>query len=83
MLYVTGEESEDQVADRADRLELAGETDVDVLRENDMDVIVQRIHEHRPCAVILDSIQTVYLNEASGSLGSTSQVRSQPEVSCT
>lgn len=75
VLYVTGEESEDQVADRADRLEVSPDTNVDILRENDMDIIVQRIHEHRPCAVILDSIQTVYLNDASGSLGSVSQVR--------
>lgn len=75
VLYITGEESEDQVADRAERLQVEDGGNVDVLCENDMEVILERIHECKPKAVILDSIQTVSLSDVSGANGSVSQVR--------
>ena len=48
---------------------------MDVLCENDMDAILQRLHELHPKAVILDSVQTVSLADISGSNGSVAQVR--------
>lgn len=75
VLYITGEEAAEQVADRAERLGVEDGGRVDVLCENDMDTILEVLHERRPKLVILDSVQTVSLADVSGSNGSVSQVR--------
>lgn len=75
VLYITGEEAAEQVADRAERLQVDDCGRVDVLCENDMDAILEVLHERRPKVAILDSVQTVSLADVSGSNGSVSQVR--------
>ena len=45
-----------------------------------MQVILQEILAMRPRAVIIDSIQTVYLDDVTGSAGSVSQVRQRAEM---
>lgn len=75
VLYITGEEAAEQVADRAERLQVDDCGRVDVLCENNMDVILEVLHERRPKVAILDSVQTVSLADVSGSNGSVSQVR--------
>jgi len=44
-----------------------------VLMENDVEKILRRVSEARPKAVIIDSIQTVFLPTANGAVGSTTQ----------
>ncbi|NGM88870.1 DNA repair protein RadA [Parapusillimonas sp. SGNA-6] len=73
-LYVTGEESAEQVALRARRLELAtGE--VNLLAEIRLEAIMAALSEQRPGVAVIDSIQTLYSSELSAAPGSVSQVR--------
>ncbi len=73
ILYVSGEESISQLKLRADRLDLSGQ-DLFTLPETRMDAILDRATELMPRLVIIDSIQTVYL-EGAGAAGSVSQIR--------
>ncbi len=74
VLYVTGEESAEQVALRAQRLELSGEG-VDLLAEIRLEHITQALVERQPGVAVIDSIQTLYSGELSAAPGSVSQVR--------
>ncbi|NYT63119.1 DNA repair protein RadA [Alcaligenaceae bacterium] len=74
VLYVTGEESAEQVALRARRLELAT-GDVDLLAEIRLEAILAALSEQRPSVAVIDSIQTLYSSELSAAPGSVSQVR--------
>ncbi|PDW01371.1 DNA repair protein RadA [Candidatus Viridilinea mediisalina] len=73
-LYVSAEESAQQIKLRAERLELGGD-ELFVYSETSLDTILAQIRQSRPGMVIVDSIQTVYLEELSGAAGSVSQVR--------
>jgi DNA repair protein RadA/Sms len=59
VLYVTGEESAQQVALRAKRLELSG-SDVDLLPEIRVEVIESHLISRAPAVAVIDSIQTIY-----------------------
>ena len=74
VLYVSGEESAEQIKLRADRLEVKNE-DLLFLGETDIDVVKEAITEINPKLVIIDSIQTMYSDEISAAAGSVSQVR--------
>jgi len=74
VLYVTGEESAEQVALRARRLELATD-EVKLLAEIRLEAIVAALTEERPRVAVIDSIQTLYSSELSAAPGSVSQVR--------
>ena len=74
VLYVSGEESAQQIALRAKRLGLDAST-VDLLAEISLDKIVQIIRQHQPSLVIIDSIQTVYSEALQSAPGSVAQVR--------
>jgi DNA repair protein RadA/Sms len=74
VLYVSGEESGQQVRMRAERLE-ALEAAILLLPENDLDAICEAITAHRPSLAIVDSIQTVTDSGFEGSAGSVTQVR--------
>ena len=73
-LYVSAEESAQQLKLRAERLGMNGEQ-VYVYSETSLDLILNQINELRPRLVIIDSIQTVYLEDVSSAAGSVSQVR--------
>ncbi len=73
VLYVSGEESISQLKLRADRLGVNGEN-IFTLAEVRMDAILNQADKMLPQMVIIDSIQTVYL-EGAGAAGSVSQVR--------
>jgi DNA repair protein RadA/Sms len=73
-LYITGEESLQQVAMRANRLGLP----VDRLRmmsETNAETIVAALEEFKPRVVVVDSIQVVHTAELASAPGSVSQVR--------
>jgi DNA repair protein RadA/Sms len=74
VLYVSGEESAQQVGLRARRLGLAT-PDVLMLAETDLDAVVASIEQVDPALVIVDSIQTVADPGLEATAGSVSQVR--------
>ena len=74
VLYVSGEESAEQIKIRADRLAINNQ-DLMFLGETDMDVIQTAILEMNPKLVIIDSIQTMYSDEITSAPGTVSQVR--------
>jgi DNA repair protein RadA/Sms len=74
VLYVSGEESGQQVRMRAQRLE-ALEPGILLLAENDLDAICEAIRSESPDLAIIDSIQTVTDAGFEGSAGSVTQVR--------
>ncbi len=74
VLYVSGEESAEQIKLRADRLDIKND-DILFLGETDIDIIDQNIEELNPKLVIIDSMQTMYSEEISSAPGSVSQVR--------
>ncbi len=74
VLYVTGEESPDQVAMRAQRLQLPAEH-IELMAETDVHQILQTAEQKQPKVLVIDSIQVMYLAELSSAAGSVSQVR--------
>ncbi|HEX2647661.1 MAG TPA: DNA repair protein RadA, partial [Candidatus Dormibacteraeota bacterium] len=74
VLYVSGEESAQQVRMRAQRL-AALEPAILLLAENDLDAICEAIETEKPELAIIDSIQTVTDAGFEGSAGSVTQVR--------
>ena len=62
VLYVSGEESAEQIKLRADRLGINND-DILFLGETDIDIVNQAIIEINPKLVIIDSIQTMYSEE--------------------
>jgi DNA repair protein RadA/Sms len=74
VLYVSGEESAQQVRMRAERLG-ALESGIFLLAENDLDAICDSISADPPLLAIIDSIQTVTDAGFEGSAGSVTQVR--------
>jgi DNA repair protein RadA/Sms len=79
MLYVSGEESLQQIRLRADRL---GEfkKDPELLCETDLGAVAEIVRKSRPEFVVIDSIQTMYNEEVSSAPGSVSQVRESTGV---
>lgn len=74
VLYVSGEESLAQIADRAKRLNCTNEQ-LDLLGENRLEKVLLTIEDLKPDLVIIDSIQTIYTSELQAAPGSVSQVR--------
>jgi len=73
-LYVTGEESPEQIAMRAQRLGLVN-APVELLAEVQLEAIVATIRTRQPEVVVVDSIQTVYTEALESAPGSVAQVR--------
>lgn len=75
VLYVSGEESEDQIKMRADRV--CGELpdNLYILSETNMENVSAAAEELKPEFVIIDSIQTMYTEDLDSAPGSVSQVR--------
>ena len=74
VLYVSGEESAEQVKMRASRLSI-GTENLLVLAETDLGQILEHIQALAPRLVVIDSIQTMYLDDLTSAAGSVSQVR--------
>ena len=73
-LYVTGEESAEQIALRAQRLGLVN-APVELLAEVQLEAIVGAINATSPEVVVIDSIQTTYTEALTSAPGSVAQVR--------
>ena len=74
ILYVSGEESQRQIKLRADRLGVHN-PQLYVLCETDVDTVLEAMRTEKPDLVIIDSIQTMNLEEIASSSGSVTQVR--------
>ena len=74
VLYISGEESAEQIKLRANRLNIKNE-DILFLGETNIDLVNQAIIDLNPKLVIIDSIQTMYSEEITAAAGSVSQVR--------
>ena len=75
VLYVSGEESEEQIKMRADRVCGNLSSEVFILAETNMENIKAVCENLNPAFVIIDSIQTMYTAELDSVPGSVSQVR--------
>jgi len=74
VLYITGEESVGQVRLRANRLGVGGER-LFILPETNMEIILEQLEGTSPDLVIIDSIQTVYIDQLGSAPGSVAQIR--------
>ena len=74
VLYVSGEESAQQIALRAKRLDLNAR-EVHLLPEIQLEKIQAVVSRERPDVVVIDSIQTVYSEQLTSAPGSVAQVR--------
>jgi len=73
-LYVTGEESLQQVAMRAKRLQLPDDK-LKLLAETNVDTICQLALQHKPSIMVIDSIQVMHMSDIQSAPGGVSQVR--------
>ena len=74
VIYVSGEESGEQVALRAQRLQLPP-SPLQMLAEINLERILHTLREARPRVAVIDSIQTVYSEALQSAPGSVAQVR--------
>lgn len=74
ILYVSGEESPEQIKMRADRIGVLNEECM-ILSETSLENIITQLTENTPELVVIDSIQTLYSERIESSPGSVSQVR--------
>ncbi len=75
VLYVSGEESEDQIKMRADRVCREVPDNLFILSETNMENVAAIAEDLNPTFVIIDSIQTMYMEALDSAPGSVSQVR--------
>ncbi|HZI83627.1 MAG TPA: DNA repair protein RadA [Casimicrobiaceae bacterium] len=73
-VYVTGEESPEQIAMRAQRLGLVN-APLELLAEVQLEAILGAIRTRQPEVVVIDSIQTIYTEALESAPGSVAQVR--------
>ena len=74
VLYVSGEESEEQIKMRAERLG-AMEEDLLIVSETNIEVVEDYVRTYEPKFLIVDSIQTLYREDLTSAPGSVSQVK--------
>lgn len=74
VLYVTGEESTEQIKLRADRLGAVADK-LYILADTDVDVIAEHAQRMKPALLVVDSIQTMRSAELDSASGSVGQVR--------
>lgn len=79
VIYVTGEESVEQVAMRAQRLGL-GNAPLELLTETSVESIMKILDEQKPDMVIIDSIQTLFSEELQSASGSVAQIRESTAI---
>src|SRR5207247_9417644 len=78
--YITGEEAIDQVRLRAERLGVAASPLQLAAASNVRDIITSLDREDAPALVVVDSIQTMYLDTLDSAPGTVSQVRASAQA---
>jgi len=74
VLYVSAEESSNQIKLRADRLSIKAES-LYIYPQTNLEFIKKEIEDIKPDVVVIDSIQAIYTQNMSSSAGSVSQIR--------
>lgn len=74
VMYISGEESKNQIKIRAKRLDLENKN-IDIISDTDVDGIINTISENNPDLVVIDSIQTMNIQGSGGVPGSVSTIR--------
>jgi len=74
-LYISGEESEQQIKMRAERLSQASSANCFILTETSTQNIFKQIESVQPDLIVIDSIQTLHSSQIESAPGSVSQVR--------
>lgn len=74
MIYVSGEETEHQLHDRAQRLGIKND-DLSILWESDIENILETLKDNPTKIVIIDSISVMHSKNCTGTSGSVTQVR--------
>jgi DNA repair protein RadA/Sms len=84
VLYVSGEESAEQIRMRADRVAGGGGGSIPdgllVLSETDIDAVSEAVAETNPAFLIIDSIQTMHTDDIASSAGGVSQIRACTDI---
>jgi DNA repair protein RadA/Sms len=82
VLYVSGDESVEQIRMRADRVAEASGVPLSllVMAETDIYSIIEAVDESEPDFLIIDSIQTMYADDISSAAGGVSQVRACTDI---
>lgn len=75
VLYVSGEESPEQIKIRADRISDGESNEVYILSETKIEEVLLGVEKLKPSFLVIDSIQTMYSDELESAPGSVSQVR--------
>ncbi len=75
VLYVSGEESEEQVKLRADRVCKDISQQLFIFPETNLENVIATCEQVKPCFLIIDSIQTMYSSEVDSVAGSVTQIR--------
>ena len=78
-LYVTGEESLQQVSMRAQRLNLQGEN-LNLLSSTCVEEIIAQVSTCNPAVMVIDSIQTIFTSSLQSAPGSVSQIRESTSI---
>lgn len=73
-LYVTGEESLQQVAMRANRLNLPAD-ELTLLAETHVESIIRHAEQYKPTVMVVDSVQTIFTDRVQSAPGGVGQVR--------
>lgn len=73
-LYISGEESAEQIKMRADRLNIKS-TGLKIGNESNIETIITTIKKERPALTVVDSIQTIFSIDSEGEAGNLAQVR--------
>ena len=74
VLYISGEESAQQIKLRADRIGVNNEHCL-IYNETCVETILKQLKEQQPCFVVIDSIQTMFSQQLESTPGSVSQIR--------
>lgn len=74
VLYISGEESAQQIKSRAERLNTLS-SNIKLFTETDLSLLQQEVEREKPNLIIVDSIQTVYRPEIDSAAGSQTQIK--------
>jgi DNA repair protein RadA/Sms len=74
VVYASGEESKEQIAMRAERLQVSHD-DIQLLAESNLEIVIEIIEREKPGYVVIDSIQTMFSESLQSAPGSVTQIR--------
>ncbi len=74
ILYISGEESEEQIKHRAERLQINSEN-IFIYNETSIEAIYNQLENIKPDLIIVDSIQTTYRSDIDAAAGTVSQIK--------